>query len=389
MTATLGTLAVSRARLRNPRHGIALAVVALTDDTVIAIPSRLALAIGDSTKTGTVTDGGDFGGQASYTWTAGAGLWSTVLPQRPPYHDDGGVMLSAVLADLARDAGEIGAILDGIPDKSLGTNWTRPEAAARDLLDALAGGQWWIADDGVTHVGPRPAGTYSSSTLTLSYDPSIRRGVAQDSGDLIAGLAPGVTLSAQGLATPILIGTAVVVVEGDDISVELYGEKTRSELFRAMVDACTEWRDYLLLNPYTVVGLANDPGVPGGVAVQPTDARAAAFPDAPALGHMSGIPGATYALATGSNVAVMHLAGDPGSPIVFGHLPGTLPDSVTFDANGPINIGGSGGGPLALAIKTDARDAALLAGVNAALGALSLPAISLPAGAAAFKAYGV
>lgn len=380
MTATIGSYAIARARLRIPPRGVASAVLALTDDTAIPIPSSLALTIGDLTMTGTVTNGADFGGQAGYTWEAGAGAWSTLLEQRPPYHNDGGVMLSAVAADLAQDAGELGAVLDGIPDRSLGADWTRPTATARDLLDALTGGAWWLANDGTTHIGPRPAGTYSSSTLTLHYEPAIRMGRAQDSGDLIAGLAPGVTLSAPGLAAPLLIGTAVVVVEHDDIAVELYGEKTSGELFRAMVDAVTQWRDYVLLNPYTVSTVGGD----ARVAVQPTDARSAPFPDAPALGHMAGIPGATYTLAPGANVAVMHLAADPGSPIVFGHLPGPLPVAVTFDASGSITIGGTAGavnvggaGAAALALASPLVTWAGL--VNTALAAAGHPAAALGA----------
>src|SRR5579864_8516750 len=134
MTATLGIGAIRKASLRVERAGIAAAHVALTDDAALAVPSRQTLTIGDSARIGTVIGGGDFGGEARYEWVAGAGRWGMPVAQRP-YHDAGGIMLSAVLADLAADVGEIDASLD-VADRSLGTDWIRPAAVARDLLDA-------------------------------------------------------------------------------------------------------------------------------------------------------------------------------------------------------------------------------------------------------------
>jgi hypothetical protein len=342
MSATLGSAAISRATLRIPRFGVPVANVTLTDDTALTNGSRLTLTVGDLALVGTVTWGSDFGGAAGYTWEAGAGKWSTVVPSRP-YHDDNGIMLSRVAADLAADAGELGAVL-AMPDRSLGTNWTRPAAPARDLLDALSGGQWWVASDGVTHVGPRPSTATTSSTLTLHYDPALRLATAQLADDTVSTLLPGVTLTAQGLAGPLAIISSVVHAEAESISVDLYGEISGPDLLRALVDALTQWRAYLRLNPYTVATVATD----GRVAVQPADARDASSPDAPLLAHLAGIPGASYVLAPGAQVAVTHLAGDPGSPIVFGHAPGALPASVLFDATGTISLG-SGASPLALA----------------------------------------
>lgn len=347
MSATLGTAPVQSVHARIPRYGVPSAVVSIADDTTLANGSRQVITIGNRSMVGTIYTGDTFGGFTAYTWEGGAAKWGTFLPPSNPYHDDRGVMLSAVLADLARDAGEIGAVLDGIVDRSLGFDWTRPAATARDLLDALSGGAWWVNEaDGVTHVGRRPVGSYSSQTLTLDYDPALRRAVAQDADDAISMLLPGVTLSAPGLTAPMLIASAAIEVHHDSIAVELYGEMVGPELFRAMVAACTQWGVYLRHNPYTVASVDLDTG---RVAVQPMDARAASFPDAPALSHMSGIPGATYTLARGAGVGVAYLAGDPGSPIAFGHLPGVLPTSVVVDAATTWSVG-----PSAVALVKDA-----------------------------------
>jgi hypothetical protein len=190
-------------------------------------------------------------------------------------------------------------------------------------------------------------------------------------------------LTAQGLPAPLTIGQVAVEVDGDRIAVTIWGELVGAELLAAIVDHLTAWRRYLSANPYAVQVVASD----GRVQVQPADARAAAYPDAPALGHAPGLPGASYTLAAGASVVVAHLAGDPGSAVVVAHLAGVLPVSVVLDASSFVSLG-AGGTPLALASKADARDAALLAGVNAALTALSLPNISLPASSAATKARG-
>ena len=363
MTATLGTAQIARAALRGPRYGAGTADVMLLGDTALAVGSRQTLTLGNRSMVGTLRPGGDFGGQAGYSWIAGGNGWSKVVDRRhSPPHDDNGLRLSRILADLAADAGEIGIVLDGIPDRVVGQDWTRPQGLARDLLDALTGGQWWIADDGVTHVGPRPATSFSSPTLTVEpYDPALRWGTVRLADDNVAPLVPGCTLTAQGLPAPILVGSVLVRLEGSSLEVELWGERSGAELFRAMVDACTAWRTYLAANPYTVASVGSD----GRVAVVPSDARSVAMPDAPQLPHLAGIPGASYELAPGAGVAVAYLAGDPGSPVVHGHLPGVLPVSTLLDASSSLTLG-TGGAPLPLLVAVDASwFTAVTAAINA------------------------
>lgn len=352
MTATIGSVAISRCTLRTPRYGAASADFDLIDDTVLAIGSLATLTVGDDSRVGTVRPGSDFGGQAAYSWIAGAGGWENAVAAQP-YHDDAGIHLLAVATDLAAAAGEIGMVVP--MDRVLGQDWTRPAAVARDLLDALTRnasgvGEWWLGADGVTHLGPRPSSGYASSTLTVaSYNPELRHAVVQVADDAIAGLTPGATLTAPGLPS-LLIGSTVVHVTDDAIEVEIFGERTGAELFAAMVNAVTAWRTFLQQNPYTVQSVATD----GRVAVKAADAGDAAFPDAPLLTHAPGLPGATVALAPGAPVVVSYLEGDPGKPVVTSYPTSTvLPVRVALaateiDLTGIVRLGGNGGGPVML-----------------------------------------
>lgn len=360
MTATLAGLHVSRALLRIPRWGAAMADVDMIDDTALEVGSRATLALGDLSLVGTIRPGGSFGGTAAYSWIAGGGGWASTV-EALPYHNDAGIMLSAVASDLAADAGEFGAVLE-VADRSLGQTWTRPRGAARDQLDALSGGQWWVAADGVTHLGPRSSTSISSSTLTVThYDPALRRAVVQVADDAIAALAPGVTLTAPGLPAPLTIGAVDVAVTAERLQVVLWGEATGAELFARIVAHLTAGTAYHSLAPYAVQSVGAD----GRVAVKPADGRVPELPDASAIGHVPGLPGASYTLQPGAGVLVAWVAGDPGSPVCVAYPAGVLPASVLLDAGSSIAFGSGAALPLVVA-----SDASWFAQVAAAIQAI-------------------
>lgn len=339
MTATLGGKAIERGRLTIPRRGAAHGDFALVDDAALTAGARTTLALGSLSLTGTVRPGGAFGGAAAYSWVAGAGSWGKVVASTP-YHDDAGLLLSAVARDLAADAGEIGAALE-VADRVLGRDWTRPTAPASDLLDALTGREWWIAADGVTHLGPRPSPAVTLQGLSVtSYDPNLRRATVELGDDGIAPLVPGIVLSAPGLPAPLSVGSVVVDVDAHRLTVELWGEAMGAEIMARIVDHLTAWRRYLPGNPYTVSNVGADLRV----AVKPADARSSAYPDAPVLAHVPGVPGASCILQKGSAVVVSHLAGDPGSPVVTGYpLTGRLPIKVILAVDEGLCLGSGDG----------------------------------------------
>lgn len=360
MTATLGSLLVSAATLTVERYGIPDGDLVLMDDTTPALGSSQTLTIGDLASVGAIVTGGDFGGQARVRWCGGAGgldakgngvsAWAMKVASRP-YHNDGGVMLSSVFADLERDAAvacgatPIGAVLE-VPDVQIDNagSWVRPAAVARDLLDALATaagqprGAWWIASDGSTHLGPRPVTSTTLSNLTVGdCDLALLRATAACSDDGISTLLPGTTLSAPGLPTAgFPIAALTVRVSGEDIGVELWGEASHAELFARVVRHVMAPRvDYLPLQPATVTGTPDAQGRVPMTAIP----FGSAYPDAPAIACSPGLPGSSFTLPVGANIVVACLAGNPGNPVVVSYPAGPLPISVTIDATGAISIG--------------------------------------------------
>ena len=76
MSASIAGLAISSARVITPQWGGAHAErIALTDDATLTVGARATLVLGTRSLTGTVRPGGTFGGQAAYSWIAGAGAW--------------------------------------------------------------------------------------------------------------------------------------------------------------------------------------------------------------------------------------------------------------------------------------------------------------------------
>lgn len=330
---TLAGAAVSRATLRIPRWGAWSADVTLADSPALTVGQRVDLVIGDLALRGTLRPGGDFGGTSTWTVIGGAGRWDTAVLARGD-RDDGLVMLSQAARDLALAAQEDGIIVSA--DRPLGYAWTRPAGLASDALRALAGEAWWVAPDGVTHIGPRPSSQVAPSTLTVQrFDRSTLRASCLLADDALAQLLPGATATAPGLPAPLTVGSLVAHVEDGSITVDLFGERDAAQLLAAIVDALTQWRRFLAAYPCTVTEVAGQ-----RASVEPRDARADGLELGRYLDPVQGVPGLTVQLQPGAGVLVGFLGGDPASPAIVGHLPGTLPAAVGLDA-AAITLGGA------------------------------------------------
>ena len=331
---TLAGQGFARALLRMPRYGAALAEADLqaipTPDLVVG--QRATLAIGDWSGVGTLLAGGPFGGIDSFGWIAGGNGWSNTIPAHT-YRDDNGILLSTVLADLAVAAGELGAVLDGIPDRILGYAWTRPTGIASDMLRALVGDAWWIAADGITHAGPRPTPSIAPTDLTVEpFDPALRRGTVVLAGDGVAQLVPGATLTAQGLPGPLAIAQLEVHARPNHVEAVLWGERTGPELAASVLGALARRFRFAATAPMRVTATSG-----ARSTVEPADARAVDLDGHPFLDAIYGIPGASAVLANGATVVIGWPGMDPGSPMVVGFLPGTLPLSLALAAQNEID----------------------------------------------------
>lgn len=383
MTFDLAGASISSAVIRVPRFGLWSARVACAGPLTLAVGARATLTVGDLSLVGTVVDGGTYAEQAVYSLVGGAGRWGSTVPAKA-HRSDGGITVAEVAADLATDVGEIGVVLEAGAERPLGYAWERRAGVASDALQQLVGAAWWAAPDGTTHLGPRPARAISPATLrNTRYDPAIRLATASLDDDAVAQLLPGAQVTATGLPDVLDVGALTIRVEAEAIEVDLLGERPPSELLGAAFDALGARFRAAAPQLHQVTEDAQ-----GRSSCAPAGPFAASLAALPWLDRAFGVPGVSADLQPGALVLVALLDGSPGAPRVVGYLPGTLPVNVTLDATTSISLG-AGGVPLALASKADARDAALLAGVNAALSALSLPTISLPPSSAATKAKGI
>lgn len=214
MTFALDAHDLTRAQLIIPPLGVWMARCYPVDAAAVATGARVTLTLGSLVLAGTIRRGGTFLSSTGILVIGGADGWARMLARRDPYRADNGVRLSTVAADLAADAGERIALEAGV-ERSLGYAWTRPAGVASVSLDALSAA-WWMASDGVTHLGPRPAPTAIPSATVYSVEAvQPERGWARVScpDDMIGAFLPGV-------AVPLGEGAGTMAVEAVEVSVD-------------------------------------------------------------------------------------------------------------------------------------------------------------------------
>jgi hypothetical protein len=222
MAFTLGGYDLSAVQLVVPRFGIWTAETQLVDGRELAAGAAVELVVGDLTLRGTVRSGGTYVSSSSYTVVGGADGWPRRVPERG-YRDDGGSLtLAIVAADLAAAAGE-SVQLEPNVDRVLGYAWTRIAGSATAALRDLVGSAWWMAADGVTHLGPRPSSSVSSSVRfsVEQYDPTRRRALLSSPEDVVAAFLPGAVWSADEVPSFTVTGLVARASAGS-VQLEVY-----------------------------------------------------------------------------------------------------------------------------------------------------------------------
>jgi hypothetical protein len=147
-----------------PLYGLWVADVMLALATPLPTTS-LMLSIGNLSLAGTVYRQSAFAGTVEARLVGGANGWSQNVQARG-YNNPGGVLLSMVVGDAAKDVGEKVVVA---VDQTLGNFYARSGDKASRVLGAVAGPYWWIDSTGVTHVGPRPTGAVASEFVVESF----------------------------------------------------------------------------------------------------------------------------------------------------------------------------------------------------------------------------
>jgi hypothetical protein len=360
MTFTLNGAGLQNALVRVPRYGAATATATTAGRLDLTAGARVTLAVGDLSLVMSVTDGGTFGEQSTYSLTAGAGRWSAVVGARA-HRSDGGITVAEVARDLAAEAGELGVALEAGAERPLGYAWHRPAGLASDALRALVGPAWWVAPDGVTHLGARPSRAVTPATLHLGAETDLAHGraVGALTGDEVAQLLPGAVVSSSTLPGSLTVGELAIRVSAGAVEVELLGERPPGDMLAAFLASLTGHARGMAPQLYQVTDDAQ-----GRASAVPAGARAAELAPLPAIDRAFGLPGAHATLQPGALVLVSLLDGSPGAPRVSGYLPGLLPLAVGLDAQTSIELGPAGGcSALARAVDVMANLNALRASI--------------------------
>lgn len=205
--ASLAGARVMSARLMIPAYGAWVADVVLASSTPIpAVASPLVL--GDLTLLGTAFRMASFAGSRSARLAGGFGGWSNPVPAQS--YVGSNVRMSTVLRDAATAVGE--KILVDVVDANL-SRFTREAGPASRVLQQLAGPTWYVAPDGVTHVGQRPADMITSDFTVDGW--SGATGALTIATEVLADWFPGRTFTAPTVSGIQTVGYMEAIMMND------------------------------------------------------------------------------------------------------------------------------------------------------------------------------
>lgn len=193
--ATLNGVSCSRLRAQVSDWGAWWVDVNLAEPAELSGAATVALA--DVVMQGTIVAGAAFDGRAAYRVVGGRGGWGKTIVAKP-YVNDAGVKVSGIIADAARDAGEL---VGELPATKLDSHFARRNAPASHVLHTLAPQAWRVDFDGVTRFGKRPVIAYSGDGTRTRLAPSS--GITEIATESIAQLIPGVTIDGSAPAVDV------------------------------------------------------------------------------------------------------------------------------------------------------------------------------------------
>ncbi len=304
----LNDLRATSVRFVLPWRGAWLADVDVDLGTAKTLPSgKAALLVGSAAPLVCSVDpkgSGPMGAKGRARVLGGGGGWSKPVGPKH-YHNDLGVLSTAVLSTTAAEVGE--SVVELAPTR-LGPDYVRGAGPASSVL---AGLDWYVTPQGVTMVGPRaqlPAGT---AVEVLSWDPGSQR------AELAAAelVQPGTILVDQRFGTAVVRDVVQTFGEGGGRATAWCSSSASSRLVDALARLVVEKSRsrYLARYRYRVVLQ----GVDERLALQAVE-RAPGLPDMLPIAMWGGVPGMGAKLVPGVEVLVEFIAGDPSRPVVTG-----------------------------------------------------------------------
>jgi hypothetical protein len=343
-TALLDGHRVTSARVHLPAWGVWWGEVGV--DQEVTLSGRVSLVIADLRLTGTIVSGGPGRkGRSSFRIAGGGAGWGRELPARS-YANDAGIKASAVIADAATACGET---MDAatLPTTRLGPAFVREAAPAARVLEQVVPAGWYVAEDGTTKIGRRPAVKLESMAAIASVDRAV--GVVSLAADSIASIVPGVIV--EGLeAVDVLheLGEGAAPLRTTLWGSGIATSSRRLVAWRRIFEQLDPRRRYRGLFEYRVV--TQDGTEKRRLNLQPIRVSSG-MPDLAHVPVQPGIPGAKADHMLGSRVLVGFIEADPARPAVLAFESrdgeGFVPLKLELDASTSIELGGLGALPAA------------------------------------------
>lgn len=186
-SATLSGSRVTSATVSIPAWGCWWALVSIDGEKDLT--GAVDLTIADLTLKGTIVSGGKQQGRSSFHVVGGAGGWGKTIPAKD-YSDDAAVKLSTVLKDAAESVKEKIDLSTIANTNRLGPDFVRPEQPASYTLESVAERGWYVGEDGITHIGRRPAAALTTSATRVT-PVDKQRGTLELAAESIAKILPG------------------------------------------------------------------------------------------------------------------------------------------------------------------------------------------------------
>lgn len=358
MSLSLNGIRASSVRIRTPWVGPWTGDVDLDLGDLPDLPTGKAiLQIATNVLRCTIdpAQSGRFGPTARARIVAGAAGWEKSVSAQH-YHNDGGVITTAVLATTGAEVGE--TVTEVLPGR-FGIDFIRDAGAASSVLDGLS---WYVNDLGVTIVGPRVPTPALPTLQVLAWDARTK------------------------VAT---IATEDRVLPGTILTDLRFGQAKIRDVEQTWGDSgarATAWTMGLDDNPTDSGGelvgalraIAKDAA--GGPFVQRTKYRVVSqfpdgrfvlavvnkgtgLPDLKAISLAPAVPGMAVKVPLGTIAHVAFVDGDRSQPVVVGFADGT-PIEVSF-GGARVVVGSEAALPVALAGPIASALAAVVTAFNA------------------------
>ncbi|HEY1956051.1 MAG TPA: hypothetical protein VGH28_10565 [Polyangiaceae bacterium] len=324
-------------------------------DPSAALPSgKVTVNVFDTDVIGTVDPSATsrFADRVRLRVIGGANGWNQTVTARD-FADDDGVGVDTIINATAADVGET---IAEVPTTKLGPNYPRSSGVASRVL---AGLDWYVSNDGQTHVASRPASTPPDDAEALTFDPLTR---TLTIGVLDSLILPGMQFTdTNGRWSGTLTARDVeqhFTADGDSTAIVSCGADATDQGVRELLERFVReviGLPYLKTYRYRIVTQNPD----GRLQLQAVD-KAPGLPDALPIPLWPGIPGvsAKYSL-DGAIVRLAFL--DPSRPIVVSHDPSFTPLELHFNAQTLIELGANAPSFAARGDALQAIYAALLA----------------------------